>query len=190
MNLQECTPQNVPTPSSQKLPRDLAWIFQWEHQWKGLNQFRKVLETLLCQSSAVVASSFYSVTSLKQLPLVLLPCGNQACAKMVLQMLSYSQKVKKRASFHSERAPCQLHEDQEGQVVLSLCHSCRQRTAAASAFWFQCITWKFKEDPVYFCFLFTLLSKTTSIFSCHDEATGYFLQNASLGIRLIQVGSW
>lgn len=129
----------------------------------------------MCPSSAIVASSLYSVTTLKQLPLVLLPWENQSYAEVVLQMLSYSQKVKKRASFHSERAPCWLHEYQDGQVLFPLCHSCRQRTAAASAFWFQCITWKFKEDPVYFYFLFTLLSKTTSIFSCHDEATGYFL---------------
>lgn len=119
---------------------------------KGLNYFRKLFGTLFCQSSAIVSSSLYSMTSLKQFPLFLLPWENQAWAEVVLQMLRCSQKVKKKASFHSARAPCWFTWGSRWiKVVFSLCHSYREQHQD-QLFHFHnshCITWRFKEDLIY-----------------------------------------
>jgi len=61
------------------------------------------------------------VTSLEQLLLVLLPWENQVWAGVVLQMLGYSQQVKKDASFHPARAPRWLNVERE--ELLESCYS-------------------------------------------------------------------
>lgn len=154
----------------------------------------------MCQNSAgviaIVTSSLYSVNSSEQLSLVPLPLENQVCAGVVGRMLRYSQWVKKGASFHPARAPLWLNAERE--ELLGSCYSCYAMYMGREAhhcqlLWFHSNHCNHGGLNGILCisinFLFSLIYTMSSfLMPCSGaEATDYFLQNASLGNRLMKV---